>query len=132
MFGFQRGSAVHRLPEPIRVALDAARPSARVDASTLAMVELRGRFAGRKVTFFRVFNPTQAASHAPDVFSKLSYADLESHPELVLYAGLLEQDGSVVMTQTPAEQGAVLLREPADRAAHQDDERFVAQSQQAG
>jgi hypothetical protein len=109
----------------VRFAIQAHDLPSNVDVSTLAMVEQRGRYAGRTITYFRVFNPTQVAAHAPDVATRLSYADLESRPELVLCAGMLEQDGTVVMTHVPVARLEVPQRQAADRAAHADDERFV-------
>jgi hypothetical protein len=131
MFGLRQGSRVQRLSDAVRFALEAGDVPDDVDASTLAMVEQWGRYAGRTVTYFRVFDPAQAASRWPDVFSKLSYADLEASPRLVLFGGLVEADGTVVLTHVPAKQLATPHREPADRAAHTDDERFVFPSRSA-
>ena len=73
------------------------------DVSGLGLVESRGRFAGRKVTFFRVFDPTLAAAHGSDVFTGLTYEDLGARPDLVLRAGFVERNGAIVVSTRPSE-----------------------------
>jgi hypothetical protein len=96
------------------------------DLDALGVVEARGAYSGRAVTYFRVFDPKRAAARAVDVFADHTYRDLDAHPELVLRAGFVERDGTVVLFARPAApEGIVPARQPADRAAHADDERHV-------
>jgi hypothetical protein len=63
-------------------------------STTLRMIEQRGQYAGRSVTFFRVFNPETAAR--ANVVPR-HYRDLSD--DLVLHAGHIEGDGSIVLNQ---------------------------------
>src|SRR5215216_168450 len=96
--------------------------------STLGVVESAGKSSGRKVTYFRVFDPKQAAARSVDVFTKFTYQDLGNHLDLVLRSGFIERDGTIVLySRTPSPDAAIPARQPADRAAHTDDEKFVFQ-----
>jgi len=104
MFDFLRRSGVQRLSESMRNALEVSGLPAGTDFATLGVVELRGHYAGRTVTFFRVFDQVRAAAEHGDVFSKRmfrgrAYSSLDTHPELVMRAGFREQDGVVVVYQ---------------------------------
>jgi hypothetical protein len=110
----------------LRRALEASGLPAGTDISALGVVETRGTYAGRPVRYFRVFDPKRAAAQAVDVFASYAYQDLNAHLELVLRAGFIEQDGTVVVfSPLPAWDPAVPPRARANRAAHQGDERFV-------
>jgi hypothetical protein len=125
MFGFLRRPGM-RSPSPaIRRALEAdGLPAA--DVSRLGVVHSPGTFSGRRANFIRVFDRERAAARAVNVFSKHTYEDLNAHPDLVLRAGFVERDGTVVIhPQSPRLDPPAPLRVPADRAAHSDDERFV-------
>ena len=94
-----------------------------MDPVTLRVVQQPGSYAGRRVRYFRVFDPIRAAERAVQV---RVFADLDAHAELVLGSGHVEQDGAVVLSRrerTPL--STTHLRREADRAAHGDDERFV-------
>jgi len=67
-----------------------------MDPSALRMVEEHGPYAGREVTYFRVFDPSQAASRGVEVHT---YDDLDEHLDLVLRSGHIEPDGTVVMSR---------------------------------
>src|SRR5919199_1058516 len=62
-----------------------------LDPATLATVEERGSYAGRRVRYFRVFDPARAAERSIQV---RVLGDLDTHPELVVGSGHVEQDGT--------------------------------------
>lgn len=125
MFNFLRKPAMRRPSAAILRALEAESLPPGTDLAALGVVTSSGRYAGRKVTYFRVFDPTGAAARAADVFASYSYDDLGAHPDLVLREGFLERDGAVVVYTRQHPRAAAPRREEADRAAHADDERFV-------
>ncbi len=126
MFDFLRRSGMRTPSAAMRRALEADGLPPGTDISALGVVEERGRSSGRQVTYFRVFDPKRAAALAVNVFTNYTYQDLNAHLDLVLRAGFIERDGTVVVhSRTPASDAAIPIREPADRAAHTDDERFV-------
>ena len=107
----------------IREAL--ARSPFESSAATVPLTILQrpGSYAGRHVTFFRVFDPGRAASAG---IHPRGFGDLDEHPDLIAGSGHVERDGVVVLTSRPEQDDAAApSREPADRAAHVDDERFV-------
>jgi hypothetical protein len=116
---------LHRSPPrypTIRQALaEAGLPSA-TDSAAIAVLERHGSYSGRRVTFFRAFDPTRAAAGAVPVHA---FGDLDAHQDLVLGSGHVEHDGMVVVSSRPEQEHAGLTREPADRSAHADDERFM-------
>ncbi len=124
MFGFMRRSAVRSPSAAIRRALaHDGLPPGTPGTSALRVVESRGRYSGRKVTFIRVFDATSAAERGVDV---RAFGDLDLHADLVLRMGHVEQDGTVVITwRAPSPDAATPVREQADRAMHTDDERVV-------
>lgn len=94
-----------------------------LDPATLGTVEERGSYSGRRVTYFRVFDPMNAAGRGIQVES---FRDLEAHPDLVLGFGHLESNGEVVLArQAPIPQPIEFVRAAADRSHHGDDEQFV-------
>jgi hypothetical protein len=126
MFDFLRRSGMRSPSAALRRALAATNLPPGMDISALGVVESPGRYSGRKVTYFRVFDPQAAADRAIDVFNSNTYKDLNAHLDLVPRAGFIERDGTVVVfSGPPALEGAAPLREQADRAAHADDERYV-------
>ena len=127
MFGFPRASAPKRPSAGICQVIErAGLPSGVSQASALRVVEERGRYSGRKVSFVRVFNPAHAAENAVNV---QRYADLDTHPDLVLWSGHIEGDGLAAITRcVPAISAEPPTRAPADRAPHDDDERFAFQA----
>ena len=126
MFDFLRRSGLRSPSAAMRRALEASGLPAGTDVSTLGVVETRGKYSGRTVTFVRVFDPKLAAARAVDVSARTADQDLNGHLDLVLRAGIVEQDGTVVLfSQSPAADPAIPSRAGADRAEHADDERFV-------
>ncbi len=126
MFGFGRKSSQRSPSAAIFRALESDGLPPGVDsASTLGVVESRGKYSGRRVTYIRVFDPAAAAERELEV---RAFEDLDGHPDLVLRAGHVEKDGTVVITwRAPALDAATPVRERADRADHAGDERFVFQ-----
>ena len=86
----------------------------------LTVLEKRGSYSGRRVNYFRAFNPTHAGG-----IRVRTFADLDAHQDLVLGSGHVEREGMVVLNSRPEQTHAVPIREPADRAAHADDQRLV-------
>ncbi len=123
MFGFLRRSQVHQPSPGLLQALAARALPLGLDPASLGVVETRGQYSGRSVTYFQVFDPQRAAERGVLVRAA---ADLEAHPELVLGAGLVEHDGTVVLNAGVV-SGAVPApaRQRADRANHSEDEHFV-------
>jgi hypothetical protein len=91
--------------------------------STLAVVEEHGTYSGRRVNYFRVFDPIRVAERGLQIHR---FTDLDRHPNLILGSGHLEHDGSVVLSKRgkphPAETPT---RSEANRSAHPDDEQIV-------
>jgi hypothetical protein len=117
----------HRSPSrsmPIRQALAQPPLGSAAAAVPLTILERPGSYAGRHVTFFRVFDPARAASAG---IHPRAFGDLDAHPELIAGSGHVERDGLVVLTRRPEQDDAAAApsRQPADRTAHLDDERFV-------
>jgi hypothetical protein len=89
----------------IRQALVQAGLSAAGDPTQVAVLEKHGQYAGRRVNFFRAFEP--------------------GHQDLLLGSGHVEREGLVVVNSRPEPEGAAPARHPANRATHADDERLV-------
>jgi hypothetical protein len=97
-------------------------PSGR-DPSTLAVVDQHGSYSGRRVSYFRVFDPVGASERSIQV---RVFTDLDTHPELVLGSGHVEKDGAVVLSKRHRPPTSLtVVRSQADRTAHSDDEQFV-------
>jgi hypothetical protein len=123
MFRLFRRSNSHPPADSIVQALASNGLPQDMDPATLAVVEQRGSYAGRQVRYFRAFDPVRAAERGIQV---RQFADLDTHPELVLGSGHLEHDGKLVLSQRDRSPLATTFtRRAADRAAHGDDERFV-------
>ena len=96
---------------------------AELDPARLSVVQQRGSYSGRRVTYFRVFDPTRNAERAVVI---RQYTDLDSCPELVVASGHIEQDGAVVLATRESTSTPVRTeRLGADRSAHADDEAIV-------
>ncbi|SRR6266508_1355174 len=123
MFGFMRKSGVRSPSAALRRALESDGLTPGIDASALGVVESRDSYAGRTVTYIRVFDLARAAARGLDVHA---FGDLDAQRNLVLRTGHVEKDGTVVITwRAPSLDAETPLRERADRAVHADDERFV-------
>jgi hypothetical protein len=94
-----------------------------MEASSLSVVEQHGSYSGRRVTYFRAFDPIRVAERALQV---RGYADLDVHPDLVLGYGHFETDGAVELSKRDRPPVASPpVRTEADRSTHGDDEQFV-------
>jgi len=132
MFDFMRRSSPQSPTTAIRHALkEDGFFSAGGESVALNVVESRGRYAGRTVRYFRVFDPARTGTRGLNI---RSYQDLSAHQNLVLRTGHVEADGSVIIDHrvpsldeaiVPSLDEAIPVRERADRSAHSDDERFV-------
>ncbi|HLZ28768.1 MAG TPA: hypothetical protein VKV73_15745 [Chloroflexota bacterium] len=120
MFSFLNRSAPHYLT--IRETLARAGVPSAADPAGLTVLERMGSYSGRRVNFFRAFDPTRAEARALHV---QAFRDLDGHQELVLGSGHVEREGLVMLDGRPEAEHATPPRELADRAVHTDDERFV-------
>jgi len=124
MFDFMRRSSPQSPTTAIRHALrEDGLFSAGGESVALSVVESRGRYAGRTVRYFRVFDPARSSTRGLNI---RSYQDLSAHPSLLLRTGHVEEDGSVIIDhRVPSLDATIPVRERADRTAHPGDERFV-------
>jgi hypothetical protein len=118
MFKFLSRSAP-RYPT-IRETLTSAGVPSAADPAGLTVLERMGSYSGRRVNFFRAFDPRSSAGSAVHV-----YRDLDAHQELVLGSGHVEHEGLVMLDGRPEAEHAIPGRSLADRTDHADDERFV-------
>lgn len=122
MFGFKRESGVRSPSATMSRALEGDGLPGGVEAAALGVVESRGSYAGRGVSYVRVFDRAGAAARGVDV---QTFGDLDAHPDLVLRMGHVEKDGTVVITwRAPSPDAETPARAQADRTTH-DDGRFV-------
>ena len=103
MFNFFNRSQ-RRYPTIRQALVEAGLPAAG-DPTRVAVLENHGQYAGRRVNFFRAFEP--------------------GHQDLLLGSGHVESEGLVVVNSRPVPEGAAPARHPANRATHADDERLV-------
>jgi hypothetical protein len=124
MFGFFRRPASRPLSDAIRRAIETDGMTAPVsNPSLLRMVESGGRYSDRKVTYFRVFDPSATAQQGLNI---QRYEDFDVFAGLILRSGHVERDGTVVLTRPViARAVATPSRTQADRAKHTDDAHIV-------
>ena len=89
----------------IREALVKSGLSTARDPSAVALLEKHGQYSGRRVNFFRAFQP--------------------GHQDVLLRTGHVEPEGVVVVDTRLEPDGPAPARELANRAIHADDERLV-------
>jgi hypothetical protein len=123
MFGFFGKSQSRQLSAAVTQALANAGLPPGMQAASLSVLEQHGSYSGRKVTYFRVFDPVRVAERSMQV---REFGALDTHPELILGEGHVEHNGAVILTRrehpyTPA----AFSRTDAVRADHTDDEQFV-------
>jgi hypothetical protein len=128
MFGFLRAPAPRSPSAAIcRVIEQSGLPAWIGRSSMLRVVESRGRYAGRPVTFIRVFDPVRAAEREVVV---QRFRDLDTQPSLVLWSGHVERDGLVALSRrSPGPDLRPSTRSHADRTAHADDAHLVFRGQ---
>lgn len=101
MFSFIRKPGARSPSAAIRRAIEADGLPLGVDRpSVLAVVEQRGRYALRSVTYIRIFEPAWARALGVDV---RVFGDLDVHPDLILKSGHVERDGEVIITARASE-----------------------------
>jgi hypothetical protein len=124
MFGFLRRSAPRPLSDAIRRAIQSEGGTGpHRDSSLLRMVEAGGRYSGRKVTYFHVFDPTTSAQRSLNI---RRFQDFDVFPGLILRSGHVEGDGTVVLTRPAVIRTAgTPARAAADRTMHSDDAHIV-------
>ena len=124
MFGRFRRSAPRPLSDAIQRAIQRdAPPPGSIDPSQLRVVESNGRYADRKVTYFRVFDPASPAQRAVEI---RRYEDFDVFVGRILWSGHVEHDGTVVLTRPVTVRAANRpARAQADRALHADDAHIV-------
>jgi hypothetical protein len=93
-----KSTPTHPTAELSRAMVDAGRAAAS-DVGALHVLERRGTYSDRKVTYFRVFDPAAVASRS---VTAAVYTDLDTHPELVRAAGHVERDGTIVLSRAYA------------------------------
>src|SRR5215210_2299024 len=106
MFDFLRNPGMRSPSAALRQALVADSLPAGSNVADLGVVESGGSYAGRSVTYIRVFDPARAARRSVDVSSRHAYKDLNAHLDLVLRAGFVEKDGTVVLYARPTAASA--------------------------
>ena len=131
MFDFLRTPAPRRPSAAIcRVIEQSGLPAWIGSSSLLRVVESRGRYAGRPVTFIRVFDPVRAAVRAVVI---QRFRDLDTQPSLVLWSGHVERDGRVTLSRrSPGLDMRTPTRVHSDRTAHADDAHLVFHGRDAG
>lgn len=92
-------SEVGPLPGTLREHLVRARGLSPETTEKLRMMQKRGRYSGRTVTFFVIFDPTGADLAAAEV---RHHDDLA--PELILFTGHLEGDGQIMLNAGPSDE----------------------------
>jgi hypothetical protein len=125
MFGFFKSAGPHPLTDAIMRAVELEGAPVGVPLNALQMVELKGRYSDRKVTYFRVFDAATLAQRSVQV---KKYADLDAYQDLILQSGHVENDGKVVVTRprvVRAQSPSPNVREAADRSQHLDDAHIV-------
>jgi hypothetical protein len=129
MFNLFRNSQPHHPSTALAQALVGDGLPLGLDPATLSVLERRGSYSGRSVTYFRVFDPVRLAERNLAV---RDYSDLDSHPDLVLGSGHREQDGVIVLTrQARPSLSSTYAREEAIRSKHTDDQQFVFPDRQS-
>jgi hypothetical protein len=94
MWPFTSKPVVLELSEKLRLMLEKERHVSPDAGAALRQVEERGSYAGRSVTYFRVFDPGNA---------KWGSAALQRYNDLdvrrILHSGHVERDGAIVLNR---------------------------------
>jgi hypothetical protein len=123
MFSLSRKSQPRQLTTAMTQALVSHGLPPGMQPSTLSVVLQHGSYSGRRVSYFRIFDPIRLAERGLRVHA---FTDLDAHPDLVLGSGHVESDGAVVLsTRRDSQVTRTPVRSEADRSAHIDDERIV-------
>ena len=104
MFGFFRRSASRPVSDEIARAIEDSKLTPVIgDPARLRMVQSRGRYSDRQVTYFRIYDPAETARRSLDI---QRYRDLDAFQNLVLRSGHVERDGHIVVVRPVAVQAA--------------------------
>src|SRR5919198_4092588 len=123
MFSLFRKSQPRQLTAAMTQALVSDGLPPGMQPSTLSVVQQHGSYSGRRVRYFRAFDPIRVAERGLQI---RAFTDLDAHPDLVLGSGHVEADGAVVLSRRRESQvTSTPVRSEADRAAHTDDEQVV-------
>ena len=123
MFSLFRKSQSQQPTAAIVQAMTSDGMPSGTDPARLSVLQQRGSYSGRKVSYFRVFDKVRVSERS---FKVHDFADLDAHPELVLGSGHVEQNGAVVLTRmNQTNASGAFARSEAVRADHGDDERYV-------
>jgi hypothetical protein len=123
MFSLFRKSQPRHLTAAMARALVSDGLPPGTEPSTLSVVLQHGSYSGRRVSYFRVFDPIRVAERG---LQMQSFSNLDAYPDLVLGSGHVESDGAVVLSKRDRSRTTSnVVRSEADRSAHSDDERVV-------
>lgn len=123
MFRFILNSHPRRPTAAMAAALTRDGLPPGLNPSTLEVVERRGSYAGRRVSYFRVFDPIRIGERG---LQFRRFSDLDSHPDLILASGHVESDGNIVLSRRDTQVVSDMpTRSEAHRSAHPDDEQIV-------
>src|SRR5438552_3638555 len=123
MFSLFRKPQPHQPTAAIMQAMTSDGLPSGTDPARLSVLQQRGSYSGRKVSYFRVFDRLRVSDRS---FKVNEFGDLDAHPELVLGSGHVEQNGAVVLTRMDrTNSSGAFARSEAVRADHDDDERIV-------
>jgi len=92
MWKFWQKPIAMPLSDSMTLYLGKERGLSQQNATPLRVLEQRGRYSGRKVNFFRVFDPATGNAGRPEV-SLFDNLDVRR----VLYSGHTENDGQIVL-----------------------------------
>ena len=99
MWKFWQKPAAAPLSEKVQRHLVKERGLSDEAAASLRMMEQHGRYSGRKVTYFRVFDPAAVQAAGVDL---RRFGDLDTGRE-VLHSGHVESDGQIVLSWQQAD-----------------------------
>jgi|SRR5579884_3064998 len=123
MLSLFHGSHLRRPTAAISEALASDGLPSGLELAAVLVVLQRGAYAGRRVEYFRAFDPVCVVARGLEV---RHFADLDAYPDLVLGSGHVEADGVVVLSRRERSQPSPTpIRSQADRSAHADDQHVV-------
>lgn len=94
---FWQQPTVELLSEPVRRRLAADHGVSEQASGGLRMIRRQGRYAERKVTYFRVVDPEAVRQAGVDL---RAFGDLDAHQPLHLHTGHIERDGQIVLNRS--------------------------------
>jgi hypothetical protein len=98
MWPFGQKSVVVPVSANVRISLTKQRGMSDTGVDSLRMVQERGNYAGRSVTYFRVFDPSNAKWGTVELYK---YNDLDVRR--ILHSGHAEKDGVIVLDRQSSE-----------------------------